>query len=75
MSQFEFSASIQLNDKVNFPGRMNVIKSAAVALKEALVNFDFKLDDHPCKSSKALDFFSGFLFCTDEPKASKTDTR
>ena len=73
MSQFEFSALPQLNDQVNFTGRMNVIK--AVVLKEALLNFDFKLDDHPCKSSKTLDVFSDYVFCTDEPKASKFDTR
>ena len=73
MSQFEFSALTQLNDQVNFTGRMNVIK--AVVLKEALLNFDFKLDDHPCKSSKTLDVFSDYVFCTDEPKASKFDTR
>ena len=53
---------------------MNVVKSADVVLKEALVNFDFKLDDHPCKSSKTLDVFSDYLFCTDEPKASKIET-
>lgn len=73
MSQFEFPALTQLNDQVNFTGRMNVIK--AVVLKEALLNFDFKLDDHPCKSSKTLDVFSDYVFCTDEPKASKFDTR
>ena len=75
MSQFEFSALPQLNDQVNFTGRMNVIKSVAVVLKEALLNFDFKLDEHPCKSSKTLDVFSDYVFWTDEPKASKFDTR
>ena len=46
-----------------------------MVLKEALLNFDFKLDDHPCKSSKTLDVFSDYVFWTDEPKASKFDTR
>ena len=73
-SQFVFSSSIQLDDVVNSLRRMNVVKSAAAKVTQALLNVDFKLENRFCdaqefkkswKATKELDvlltFFSVLL--------------
>ena len=51
-SQFVFSSSIQLDDVVNSLRRMNVVKSAAATIREALLNVDFKLKNRFCDAQE-----------------------
>ena len=47
-----FSSSIQLNDVVNSVRRMNVMKSAAATISEALLNVDFKVENRFCDAQE-----------------------
>ena len=49
-SQFVFSSLIQLDDVVNSVCSMNVVKTAAVTIREVSLNVDFKLDDRFCNT-------------------------
>ena len=47
-----FSSSIQLDDVVNSVRRMNVMKSAAATIREALLNVDFKVENRFCDAQE-----------------------